>query len=1319
MQIAVKRLQPAVCNHVSNLKPKLNQLTKLEKAMNRTYRSFIASLVLLVLFGVITGCRETPINTNPVPRGSQIVGEINGVVRDGNTGAPLSGVTLRLIGPDGDLTTTTNADGIYVFRNLQVGTYKITAAAPSGYAPTRTRNVAIAAPANPGTGVNIVRAALDIRFFTANAAFSATLQYQTPDGRLLPVPAGTPVFINFVKQVSFATGLEETVGDVQVALVRDSVRANGAVSITGLPAVGALSQASPAETPRFIVPTFTVDGVTYGNPDGKALEYRIAGLRPGVTFVLPPAVATITIAAATLPLSLSATNMNSRTNFGTTDTIFVAFNKPISTFSFSLFRTRTPYIDFVSTSSTEDIASTAAGSLIATALPAGAVPQLGGTIVGANQAFAIRLNRPFVTGSEHRLDLNVTAADGTTLSLVGAAGGAVGARTFTTVPGIRLLSVTAGNVTLSPTTTTVGVPTSGTITFTFDRPPVGQYFTRGPLRNVRFASGSDNPRDARDELGRVGIRGEINRIDCVGVITGNSLSFGYRNLVGPAPNDAVGTTYLIHASEVDLGPADQPISKDAVAPGTLGNFRSAIPGDFGVVAVLRNNRASEFSSLRAFTAAVRDINIPRIVSAAVPANPDDSVRITFTRPMRLSVGQRFTEPDDNIRMFRSRTAQPYGPPRAFPTGPTNPIRLRISSISSSGDTTTYFLVRDERRDVDGAAIPFEGNTAYTLEISADLTSADGVRLRGERDRPPVFTFSGRTAGQQFAGATVGGVAIAGENTRVPTSGNIELRFTRPILQNVDYRTRGLKQNFELVRISRVDDPGASDFSPTDLGPNPTTVFIDATGTKTANTITFGYRGLYRNTRYALRAISPPPADFFRTDVTLAQIPDSAYNVRWADFPNDPGVGFRPEYNDATGNRLDVQFVTQEAEPARLIASNTDANPTAFPLVIDSAVQTSLTNPIRLTFSKEMERNPGDAFTLTAVASPYFRTPYDVRLKATWNRAGTEVSLVPREPVRGDTARTLEAGTTYELTINTSRIRAVDGGALVPLIRPITFTTQPETRLVDVKVNDRSFLADPGFPINAGDTVGTITLTFSKNIGGRYNVRGPLRRFVIIEDSSGTDLSSSMFDATATSDGTAASVTDTTRAALVDSLSVVNNNTLTIRYRISRQRLRGRGVINNPIGPAVPQNQNRIIRFSLKNTIFGGPNGEDYNNLNTEPSPQNIRGFVRGDLGVRGKALPPEERVTSYTPSADFGTFPRPTLEPDKYLNDRPALERFGPGNVGVTEFAFYFSTGGTPTSQSFPDLVISSVRNAAESVSQAAKQTVSTVRSWWKRFRGE
>jgi hypothetical protein len=1297
MQIAVKRLQPAVCNHVSNLKPKLNQLTKLEKAMNRTYRSFIASLVLLVLFGVITGCRETPINTNPVPRGSQIVGEINGVVRDGNTGAPLSGVTLRLIGPDGDLTTTTNADGIYVFRNLQVGTYKITAAAPSGYAPTRTRDVAIAAPANPGTGVNIVRAALDIRFFRANAAFSATLQYQTPDGRLLPVPAGTPVFINFVKQrVNPTTGLEETVGDVQVALVSDSVRANGAVSITGLPAVGALSQVVPAETPFFIVPTFTVGGVTYGDPTtAKALNYPIAGLRPGTTFTLPPTVGIIRSSGGTARLSLLATNMNSRTDFGTTDTIFVAFNKSIRNFRFGLVRTQTPYPSrFVPTG---PIASTDDGSLIATALPAGAVPQLGGLIVGANQAFAIRLNRPFITGSEHRLDIiTAIAEDGETFNAFGTSF----ARTFTTVPGIRLLSVTAGGVTLSATTAESAVNVDSII-FRFDLPPgsqlVGPYFTRGPRRNVRFASGSTAPFGGTDEVGRAGVPGEANRIDCVGVINGANLSFGYRTVVG--------TDYQIHTMFVDPV-AEQPVVRDPnVAPGTLGNFRSDLPGDFGVgVDEFNPLSVSAYNSFRIFRAAVNPAIVPRIVSAAVPANPGDSVRITFTRPMNLRVGQTFT--GGNISMFRSGTApQPYG----LPTGPANPIPLRISSISSSGDITTYFLVRDERRDVDGAAIPFEGNTAYTLEISANLTSSDGVQLREGA------TISGRTAGQQFAGATVGGVATAGANTRVPTrvptSGNIELRFTRPIRQDVEYRTRGVRQNFELVRISAVDNPNVPDFSPTDLGPNPTTVFIDAVGTTTENTITFGYRGLYRNTKYALRAISPPPADFFRTDVTLAQIPEAFYNVRWADFPNDPGVGFTTtatEYNSATRNRLDVQFVTQEAEPARLIASNIDANPAAFPLVIDSTRQTSLTNPIQLRFSKEMERNPGTAFRLTRVASPYGLSLTDpIPLKATWNDSGTVVSLVPDINVNGDTARTLEAGTTYRLEI--SGLNAVDGGGLVPLIRPIIFKTQPEIRLVGVRVNNRSFLAAPGFPINAGDTVGTITLTFSKDIGGRYNVRGPERRFVVIEDSSGTDLTDYNF-------GENAGVPDSLNADFVDSLSTVTGNTLTFNYRITRKRLKGREVAKDPNSEATTYLQNRIIRVSLRLTIFGGPGGVDYNNLEAFPNPQNIRGKVRGDLGVRGKA--PLPQVTTYS-GLSFGPLPRPTLDPDFYLNDKPAFNRFGPGNVGVTEFAFYFSTGGTPTSQSFPDLVISSVRNAAESVSQAAKQTVSTVRGWWKRFRGE
>jgi hypothetical protein len=1277
--------------------------------MNRKYQSFIASLVLLVLFGVMTGCRETPINNNPVPRGSQFVGEINGVVRDGNTGAPLSGVTLRLIGPDGDLSTTTNADGIYVFRNLQAGTYKITAVAPAGYAPTRTRDVVLAQAPNQSTGVAVVRVARDIRFFTANAAFSATLQYQTPDGRLLPVPAGTPVFINFVKQVNPATGLEETVGDVQMALMRDSVRANGAVSITGLPAVGALSQAG--ETPFFIVPTFTVGGVTYGDPStGKALNYAIAGLRPGTTFTLPPTAGIIRSSGGTARLSLLATNMNSRTNFGTTDTIFVAFNKSIRNFRFDLVRTRTPYPGL----RRGVIASTEDGSLTATVLPPGAVSQLGGLIVGANQAFAIRLNRPFITGSEHRLDIDAIAEDNDSVN----ASDTSFARTFTTVPGIRLLSVTAGGVTLGTTAPAANAVNVDSIIFRFDLPPgrqlVGPYFTRGPRRNVRFASGSTDPNGGTDEVGRAGVPGEANRIDCVGVINGANLSFGYRTVVD--------NTYQIHTMLVDAV-AEQPIVSDpSVAPGTLGNFRSNLPGDFGV-GVDPGNLSSVYSSFRIFKAAVNQAIVPRIVSVSLPANPGDSIRITFSRPMRrsttettgLAVGDTFGTPGSVIRFFRTggTAPQPYG----LPTG--SPIPVRISSISSSVDTTTYFLVRDEKRVLDDAPIPFEGNTSYTLQIvgsMAAVPAAGGRRLEELAGATFPFTRSARTAGQRLVSATVSGVSVfpTAPPLPIPDSGTIVLRFARPIRQDVEYRTRGVRQNFALVRISAVGNPSIPTDPPigrTDsLGPDPTTIFIDVTGTKTTDTITFGYRGLHRNTRYALRAVgSPPPADFFSINVT--QIPEAFYNVRWADFPNDPGVGFRPtatEYNNATDNRLNVEF-TVTATPPRLIAASTDTNSAAYPLV--SSANPLLTNSIRLYFDREMDR--GGTFSLTRVASPYNLTG-TISLRPTWSADGKVVSLVPQAGMRGltDTSRTLEAGTTYQLNI--SNLNDVNGNPFSPPVNPIIFNTQPGIRLVGVTVGGQTFTS-PGQPIKA-DSVGTIKLIFNQNIAGSYNVRGSLGnsgpgRFIMVEDSL-ANANDSNFDLARTDalagNGTVNSVLgNMAQAAFVDSIATVSNNEITINYRVSAQRLTGRLPLSFPNPPA--SYPPRTIRFSIDSVSFaaslnGGTTAASdslYYNIQVTPRPRTIRGPVRGDLGVSGFQV---------------GFFP---VTQDIYINNKPSFNRFGPGNTGLTRFAFYFSTEGVPAAQSFPDLVISSVRNAAESVSQAAKQTVSTVRGWWKRFRGE
>jgi hypothetical protein len=624
--------------------------------------------------------------------------------------------------------------------------------------------------------------------------------------------------------------------------------------------------------------------------------------------------------------------------------------------------------------------------------------------------------------------------------------------------------------------------------------------------------------------------------------------------------------------------------------------------------------------------------------------------------------------------------------------------------------------------LDDAPIPFEGNTSYTLEIlgsMAAVPAAGGRRLEELAGASFPFTRSARTAGQRLVSVTVSGVRVfptPPSPLPIPDSGTIVLRFAQPIRQDVEYRTRGVGQNFELVRTSPASGQIFSPPTTVDLGPDNTTIFIDPVGVKGDCTITFNYRGLYRDATYALRLVgdvnSNAPTNFFNPPNAQA-VPDSIRNVRWAAFPNDPGVGVSGNYNANTGNRLNVEF-TVTATPPRLIAASTDTNSTAYPLV--SSANPLLANSIRLYFDREMDR--GGTFSLTRVASPYDGlTGTTLSLRPTWSADGKVVSLVPQAGMRGltDTSRTLEAGTTYQLNI--SGLFDVNGTPFSPPVNNIIFNTQPGIRLVGVTVGGQTFTS-PNQPIKA-DSVGTIKLIFNQNIAGSYNVRGllgnsgGLGRFIMVEDSTGIDLA--RVDAKLPlTNGVVGNNIDSSRAAFVDSLATVNNNEITINYVISAQRLTGRSIAGDLGSPGPFPNppasyQPRTIRFSIDPVSFvaspnGGTTASDslYYNIQVTPRPRTIRGPVRGDLGVSGFQV---------------GFFPVPDV--NIYINDKPSFNRFGPGNTGLTRFAFYFSTEGVPAAQSFPDLVISSVRNAAESVSQAAKQTVSTVRGWWKRFRGE
>jgi len=89
------------------------------------------TLILSLLFAALA-----------IPLAAQsLTGTVSGTVKD-EQGGVLPGVTVTLGGKTGDRTTTTNADGVYRFPAVEVGTYSVTANL-SGFRPKRQDNVAV------------------------------------------------------------------------------------------------------------------------------------------------------------------------------------------------------------------------------------------------------------------------------------------------------------------------------------------------------------------------------------------------------------------------------------------------------------------------------------------------------------------------------------------------------------------------------------------------------------------------------------------------------------------------------------------------------------------------------------------------------------------------------------------------------------------------------------------------------------------------------------------------------------------------------------------------------------------------------------------------------------------------------------------------------------------------------------------------------------------------------------------------------------------------------------------------------------------------
>ena len=1337
------------------------------KAMNRKNRSIFASLVVLALFGVLGGCRETPITSKPnIP--TVFVGEINGIVRDGATGAPLNNVTVTLLGTATDAgganpqTTTTDANGLYVFRNLDAGTYKIAATAPTGYAATRVLDGIELAP-RTGTneaGVVVTRVARDIRFFTANGSVTGTATFNTPQGANLPIPAGTPVFVDFAL-TDGESPAGRTVGDVQVSLVRDTVRANGLINITGLPAVGALADAG--ERPRLIIPNFVVNNVVYGGSTGRAITIELTGLRGATPVNIPPSqlIAGPNFGPTTLLASSTFQGGASATAYGTTDSILFVFNKPMqpATVRPTIVRTRTPY------SSLQTGATPLNGTTV-TPLPAGTYL---GQAAGANQAYVLRLNRAFVTGSDHEINFSgVLAVDGSSYN-PGPADRLL--RIFTTRTGVRLLSTSLDAP--AGLTRRTGVPTSGTITITTAVPAgatLNPVVLRGPNRNLEVRTGEDL--DAGTLFNRdfpIVAGNPTQSVDSIATIVGGTITFNYTGLTNTNADPRQGNTgNVFHIAPTritaDAANAETPLLNGATNTTNRvpGNIRSTIPGDFGIErATATNDPNREYNLVRVFETSVTAGEPIQIVSRPTTNVPTDTViRISFTRAITLPASDTLRADGATGGAVRLVRVSPgnfvTGAAGTVGSAPTSPNAFSNNTTVPSGGNTagdsvtaqslgyratltsggTVLELRRLNRLSDGTQLPLETGTTYAVELQiAGL--ATGVQGASTTTGQFIRVFFSTRAGISVASASPtetipGGSATTGS----PRSGALTINFTQPLAPEVQFFTRGLGANIALLNVGSgtapVPDPPSNTALTTirnnaiqGLPPQggvdtrvPLTS-IDCVGVISADrrSVTFNYSNLPADRRFrvvAFHANANVPlasADAPRVFTLINGVaPNSVLGVIRSEIPGDLGIGGP---NTVYRNQINFTFNTNTQAPTPVIvtASNASGNLNFDPL-----------DGITLTFSRPMKQSQ-TGFTLEKVGGAAGNsqthtggvgTPALDTLR--WSPDGRTVTI-RRARVggpSGDTTRALEAGVFYRIspTINTDSIQATDGGALIAF-QGITFRTLPATTItaatvsaLDGTTNVRSLNTGSG-TFAVADTAGRITLTFSNNPAGFYNIRGSVqRRFEFrLRDTTrnasnfgGVDIDLATTDGGNPSGGILGG--NLTSSAFIDSTVTLDVNTMRMEYYVSSKLLRGRGVL-----PTIDTTTKTPSTLGTNNFVM-----EFYPNM-TSASDGSAPLQVFTTAGPNG-SLRTTAAATSHPPTlrsargGDFGVVRVDTA--DTFSAIRNTGDAF--------EFKFIIRPGASATPSSFPDMVVSAINNAVETVSNASRKATRTVRSWWNRI---